>query len=151
MTEQRKMFVDVVFDGPPSHESGRFVEVEDDNGESVNAGGWIDRGDGLWALRIEICAQPAPQRVAVPEGWQLVPKVATRNMIESAKKVWPESFHIERQWGAMLFAAPQPDGVGDVVESNGEAIHSILRKHGLTNSQASAAADDLRALLAKGV
>lgn len=45
-------YIDVVFDGPPSHESGRFVEVEDPSGRSVNAGEWIDRGDGLWALRI---------------------------------------------------------------------------------------------------
>lgn len=45
-------FLDVVFDGPPSHDSGRFVEVEDPQGKSVNAGEWIDRKDGLWALRI---------------------------------------------------------------------------------------------------
>lgn len=45
-------FVDVVFDGPPSHESGRFVEVEDEQGKSISFGEWIDRGDGMWALRI---------------------------------------------------------------------------------------------------
>jgi hypothetical protein len=45
-------FVDVVFDGPPGHEAGRFVEVEDSRGHSINAGEWIDRGDGMWALRI---------------------------------------------------------------------------------------------------
>ncbi len=45
-------FVDVVFDGPPAHESGRFVETEDPTGASVNVGEWIDRGNGLWALRI---------------------------------------------------------------------------------------------------
>lgn len=44
--------IDVVFDGPPSHESGRFVEVEDLDGRSMSVGEWIDRGDGLWALRI---------------------------------------------------------------------------------------------------
>jgi hypothetical protein len=46
-------FFDVVFDGPPGHESGRFVECEDSNGKSFNAGEWIDRGNGLWALRIK--------------------------------------------------------------------------------------------------
>jgi hypothetical protein len=46
-------YIDVVFDGPPSHESGRFVECEDPDGKSVNAGEWIDRGNGLWALRIK--------------------------------------------------------------------------------------------------
>ena len=31
-------FIDVVFDGPPSAEAGRFVEVENEAGSSVNAG-----------------------------------------------------------------------------------------------------------------
>ena len=44
--------INVIFDGPPSHESGRFVEVETDEGVSVGVGEWIDRGDGYWALRI---------------------------------------------------------------------------------------------------
>jgi len=47
-------FLDIVFDGPPRHESGRFVEVEDPTGKSVCAGEWIDRGNGFWALRIRI-------------------------------------------------------------------------------------------------
>lgn len=47
-------FVDVVFDGPPSHESGRFVEVENLAGQSVGRGEWIDRGNGYWALRLPI-------------------------------------------------------------------------------------------------
>jgi hypothetical protein len=42
----------IVFDGPPSHESGRFVEVEDETGHSVNAGEWRERRDGLWELVI---------------------------------------------------------------------------------------------------
>lgn len=45
-------YIDVVFDGPPGAEAGRFVEVEDPSGRSINAGEWIDRGNGLWALRI---------------------------------------------------------------------------------------------------
>lgn len=40
----------VVFDGPPSHESGRFVECEDARGRGVNAGEWRQRSDGLWEL-----------------------------------------------------------------------------------------------------
>ncbi|KKL64361.1 hypothetical protein LCGC14_2165810 [marine sediment metagenome] len=54
-------FLDVVFDGPPGHESGRFVEVEDPSGKSVCAGEWIDRGDGMWALRIGISLKTAPE------------------------------------------------------------------------------------------
>lgn len=44
-------FIDIVFDGPPSHESGRFVEVEDETGRSIRYGHWIHRPDGFWALR----------------------------------------------------------------------------------------------------
>lgn len=44
--------INIVFDGPPAPESGRFVEVETDDGYSINAGDWIERPDGLWALRI---------------------------------------------------------------------------------------------------
>lgn len=45
-------FVDVVFDGPPSHESGRFIEVEDETGKSIKFGEWKQRDDGYWVLRI---------------------------------------------------------------------------------------------------
>jgi hypothetical protein len=51
-TEPTGDYIDVLFDGPPSHESGRFVEVEDAERRSVNVGEWIERGDGLWALRL---------------------------------------------------------------------------------------------------
>lgn len=43
----------IVFDGPPSHQSGRFVEVEDDQGRSISVGTWVERPDGLWELRIK--------------------------------------------------------------------------------------------------
>lgn len=46
-------FLDIVFDGPPSHESGRFVECEI-NGYSVRVGDWKEREDGLWSLRLPI-------------------------------------------------------------------------------------------------
>src|SRR5579872_475970 len=46
------MFVDIVFHGPPSPESGRFVEVENQHGRSVDVGEWVRRADGFWALRI---------------------------------------------------------------------------------------------------
>lgn len=44
-------FVDIVFDGPPSHQSGRFVEVEDASGKSIRFGEWIRREDGYYVLR----------------------------------------------------------------------------------------------------
>ena len=45
-------WIDIVFDGPPSHESGRFVETEDSEGYGISIGTWIERPDGFWALRI---------------------------------------------------------------------------------------------------
>jgi len=45
-------YVDIVFDGPPSHESGRFVEVEDDTGRSINFAQWVKRKDGYWVIRL---------------------------------------------------------------------------------------------------
>jgi hypothetical protein len=45
------MYVDIVFDGPPGPESGRFVEVENAHGRSVDIGEWVRRTDGYWALR----------------------------------------------------------------------------------------------------
>jgi hypothetical protein len=46
------MFVDIVFDGPPGPQPGRFVEVENAQGRSINLGEWVHRPDGYWALRI---------------------------------------------------------------------------------------------------
>ena len=44
--------LDVVFDGPPAHESGRFVECEVD-GKGVSAGKWVEDGE-FWRLRLEV-------------------------------------------------------------------------------------------------
>lgn len=51
--------IDIVFDGPPGHQSGRFVETEDHNGRSISLGYWIHRPDGYWALRIRKDEYPA--------------------------------------------------------------------------------------------
>ena len=45
-------YIDIVFDGPPCHESGRFVEVEDMGERSITIGEWLQRDDGYWVLRI---------------------------------------------------------------------------------------------------
>lgn len=50
--------VDVLFDGPPSHESGRFVECEDGQGKSIRAGEWSQRGE-YWVLSIPTHAADA--------------------------------------------------------------------------------------------
>lgn len=54
--EGNREYIDIVFDDPPGPVCGRFVECESPAGRSINAGEWIDRGDGLWALRIRSTA-----------------------------------------------------------------------------------------------
>jgi hypothetical protein len=54
--------IEIVLDGPPGPESGRFVEVEDEAGRSVGVGDWIDRQDGYWTLRIEV---PHPKKTTI--------------------------------------------------------------------------------------
>lgn len=57
-------FIDIVFDGPPNMPAPRFVEAEDHEGASINAGEWIDRGDGYWVLRISnLPDRPQPTRI----------------------------------------------------------------------------------------
>ncbi len=47
--------IDILFDGPPAHESGRFVETEH-NGKGIKLGEWFARPDGLWSLRFDIAS-----------------------------------------------------------------------------------------------
>jgi hypothetical protein len=49
----------IIFDGPPEHEAGRFVEVENEHGAGVKVGRWFDRGDGYWALAMTIVKEPS--------------------------------------------------------------------------------------------
>jgi hypothetical protein len=56
----------VVFDGFPSPEGPRFVELEDDAGCSISAGEWRKRDDGLTELVL-----PAPDAASI-ELWAAV-------------------------------------------------------------------------------
>lgn len=48
-------FIDIVFDGPPGPEAGRFVEVENAEGKSVSIGEWLHvENDKFWRLRIRL-------------------------------------------------------------------------------------------------
>lgn len=47
-TEAEQLYV--VFDGPPSRISGRFVEVENQHGVSVGGIDWTQGDNGLWYL-----------------------------------------------------------------------------------------------------
>lgn len=65
-------FVDVVFDGPPAAESGRFVEVEDHLGRSIQFGSWVQRPDGYWCLRLTAgdIAKVIEREPRDPPGWE---------------------------------------------------------------------------------
>ena len=44
----------ILFDGPPSHESGRFIEVENEKGEGISFGEWVQEGTldrDYWVLQ----------------------------------------------------------------------------------------------------
>lgn len=48
------MSINIIFDGPPSHEAGRFIEIENDDGHSICIGEWSQRPDGYWQLKIDL-------------------------------------------------------------------------------------------------
>ena len=52
-------FIRVVFDGPPSHESGRFIEVETLDGKGINFGEW-EHDEKYWYLKIPVGRKPTP-------------------------------------------------------------------------------------------
>jgi hypothetical protein len=54
LTQPITKTVFVVFDGPPSHESGRFVETEDEHGNGISIGEWVERPNALWALKLTV-------------------------------------------------------------------------------------------------
>lgn len=60
--------ISIIFDGPPAPRGGRFVEVNDENGRSLNAPGeWRQKENGLWELVLDVEAiaamAPRPPRV----------------------------------------------------------------------------------------
>lgn len=50
----------IIFDGPPGPDGGRFVEVEDESGRSINVGTWVEAPGGMWELRIVVLVEDQP-------------------------------------------------------------------------------------------
>ncbi len=53
-----KRYIDFVFSGPPGPEGPRFIEVENEAGESISVGQWFQRSpedveQGYWVLRVK--------------------------------------------------------------------------------------------------
>lgn len=59
----------IVFDGPPGPESGRFVEVEDEDGNSISVGTWESSqaftGPKWWHLVLDDPRESAALRARV--------------------------------------------------------------------------------------
>ena len=74
-------FIEIVFDGPPGHESGRFVEVENSHRESIGIGRWVKRNDGtgMWALRIRTLRLHLRERQFDAEDYQVDSRCASRH------------------------------------------------------------------------
>lgn len=56
-----KQAINIIFDGLPDHNSGRFVEVETDDGKGIRIGEWIEQKDGFWSLRITELPEAQPE------------------------------------------------------------------------------------------
>jgi len=69
--------IDIVFDGPPGPEAGRFVEVESPPGTSISYGEWVHREDGHWVLRFP----------AAPDDLLLAAKEAAIVIADAARQV----------------------------------------------------------------
>jgi hypothetical protein len=69
-------YIRVVFDGPPSHESGRFVEVETEHGNSISFGEWVEGTDGLWYLQFPNPAALQAEVAGMRDKWTPPDEVA---------------------------------------------------------------------------
>ncbi len=56
-------YIDIVFDDSPGSVSGRFVEVEDPSGASINAGVWVQQVGEPWYWRLRI----RPEAFEIPD------------------------------------------------------------------------------------
>src|SRR4051812_46878372 len=81
-------YFDVVFDGPPSPEMPRLVEVEDENGKSIDFGEWTQRPDGYWVLRFPRAGRSQQHHADFPRHRIPVP------IIPLAPRVLPEQIRI---------------------------------------------------------
>jgi len=70
--DRKPAAINIIFDGPPGPEGGRFIEVETDDGKSVRVGEWQQRKDGNWGLRMFILLPPGgwPDISALPPAKQ---------------------------------------------------------------------------------
>ncbi len=104
--EQMERFIDIVFDGPPSHVTGRFVEVENDQGASINFGEWVKREDGYWVLRIPDYGRDIKTLKLELCGYKAEYKDNTAWIDEAKKTMAEQAATIERLRGLLDEAGP---------------------------------------------
>ncbi len=88
-------FIDIVFDGPPAHKSGRFVEVHDHEGKSISVGEWLEQGE-FWALRLIRDDFKAEESIKLtPEQYPLnpliKPLIEAINSLEYVDRNYPDA------------------------------------------------------------
>lgn len=113
--------IDIVFDGPPGPEAGRFVEVEDACGRSFRTGEWVERPDGYWVLRLSdhrIIDQLQSQIVTLQQELVLV-KEQKYAALEAIDKI--AEIADCRAWGS-------PDSVVVAVETMEKAHDALLAR-----------------------
>lgn len=110
----RERFIDIVFDGPPGPESGRFIEVEDESRASVRFGEWIHRDDGCWALRIR--ASPPLASVASEIDAE---SLVLQNLPQTPQRLMSERIKLEADAGQLVVVDDLFDAVRAVLERTG--------------------------------
>lgn len=108
---QVKQEIRIVFDGPPGHEAGRFVEVEDAEGRSIGASRWEQKGD-LWHL--VIAATPPADLTQHPAY-----RAGVEAGIEQSAKA------CEEVTGAPMWAAHFANRVRDQLDTKVPARHQM--------------------------
>lgn len=95
MTERD--YVNIVFDGPPSHDAPRFIEVETLEGASIRLGEWVrmpeDRAPE-WALRIPISEPAWEHELSIAVG-------SAENMRLDRDRAQAENDHLVRKLEAV--------------------------------------------------
>lgn len=112
-----EQYIDIVFDGPPSSEGGRFVEVENEKGHSINAGEWLERPTRCFAC--DASGVGACDDAPHPTYWVLRLKVKPGlnslarkiNQISTEHGFWPQDR--QRALEGLQRLASKFDGVDD--------------------------------------
>lgn len=120
-------YIDIVFDGPPAHESGRFVEIEDAEGHGMRFGEWVEREDGFWALRIKGTGPTFPLSDRFTEGERVVVPGYSGSYPDHPKDRWGHVTKIQRD---VVIRARDSLIVTFDGEDSGRAINPDVVAHG---------------------